>query len=116
MNTDKIYAERIATEYAPKEDMKIKQLKKLDNKAKQPANIFAYSFGIISAIILGVGMCLLMKVIGFGNIAMILGILIGIIGIIGCSVNYFIYKKMLAKGKNKYGNDIIKLAKEISEE
>ena len=47
---------------------------------------------------------------------MILGILIGIIGIIGCSVNYFIYKKMLAKGKNKYGNDIIKLAKEISEE
>ena len=57
MNTDKIYAERIATEYAPKDDMKIKQLKKLDNKAKQPANIFAYSFGIISAIILGVGMC-----------------------------------------------------------
>ena len=31
------------------------------------------------------------------------------------SINYFIYKKLLAKGKQKYGNDIIALAKEIVE-
>ena len=44
MNTDKIYAEQIANEYAPKQTSKVKALKKLDAKAKLPATIFAYSF------------------------------------------------------------------------
>lgn len=39
MNTDKIYAEAIANEYAPKDTSKVVALKKLDRKAKQPANI-----------------------------------------------------------------------------
>ncbi len=116
MNTDKIYAEQIANEYSKKETTKVKQLKKLDAKAKTPANIFAYSFGILSALILGTGMCLCMNVIGSGTVMFIIGIIVGIIGIIGCSVNYPIYKKLLQNGKNKYGSDILRLAKEISEE
>ena len=116
MNTDKIYAEHIANEYAEKETTKVKQLKKLDAKAKLPATIFTYTFGIICTLIFGTGMCLAMKVIGSGVIAMIAGIVIGILGMIGCGVNYPIYKKMIAKGKAKYGSDIMKLTKEISEE
>ena len=116
MNTDKIYAEQIANEYSKKETTKVKQLKKLDAKAKTPANIFAYSFGILSALILGTGMCLGMNVIGSGTVMFIIGIIVGIMGIIGCSVNYPIYKKLLQNGKNKYGSDILRLAKEISEE
>lgn len=116
MNTDKIYAEHIAEEYAPKETTKVKQLKKLDAKAKMPSTIFAYTFGIICSLVLGTGMCLAMKVIGSGTFAMILGIVIGIIGIVGCAVNYPIYKKIRANGKAKYGSDIMKLAREISEE
>ena len=60
MNTDKIYAESIAKEYAPKDNSKIVALRKLDAKAKNPANIFAYTFGIISALVLGTGMSLAM--------------------------------------------------------
>lgn len=116
MNTDKIYAESIANEYSKKETTKVKQLKKLDAKAKNPARIFAYTFGIVAALILGVGMCLAMKVIGSGTLAFVAGIVIGIIGIVLCGINYPIYTKMLEKGKNKYGSDIIRLAKEISEE
>lgn len=116
MNTDKIYAEQIANEYAPKDTTKVRQLKKLDSKAKFPAVIFTYTFGVICALILGTGMCLAMKVIGSGVISMVVGIVVGIIGMIGCGVNYPIYKKILAKGKSKYGSDIMKLAKEISEE
>ena len=47
MNTDKIYAEAIANEYAPKDTSKVLALKKLDRKAKNKANIFAYTFGIV---------------------------------------------------------------------
>ena len=54
--------------------------------------------------------------IGSGSVAMtILGIIIGVIGMIGVSVNYPIYKKMLASGKQKYAFEIIQLAKEISD-
>ena len=117
MNTDKIIAEKIASEYAPKNTNKLQALKKLDRKAKQGAEIFAYSFGIVSSLILGTGMCFAMEIIGKKTIVtMILGIIIGLIGIFGVSINYFIYKKLLNKGKMKYGSDIIQLAKEITEE
>lgn len=60
MNTDKIYAEQITNEYAPKETSKVVALRKLDARAKQPANIFTYALGILSALIFGTGMCLAM--------------------------------------------------------
>lgn len=113
MNTDKIWAESIAKDYAPKDNSKIVALKKLDNKAKLPATTFTYSFGIISALIFGTGMCLAMKVIGN---SMVLGILIGVIGMVGCGINYPIYKKMLEKSKAKYAYEIVELARQISEQ
>lgn len=116
MNTDKIYAESIAKEYAPKNDSKITALRKLDAKAKKPANIFAYTFGIITTLVAGLGMCLSMQVIGGTALLTAVGIVIGIIGFIGMGVNYSIYKKMLEKGKKKYAFEIVELAKQISEE
>ena len=116
MNTDKIIAESIAKDYAPKESSKLVALKKLDNKAKLPATIFTYSCGIISALVFGTGMCLAMQVIGSGIGGMILGIVVGVIGMIGCGVNYPIYKKMLEKGKAKYAYEIVELARQISEQ
>ncbi len=116
MNTDKIYAEQLANEYAPKDTSKVVALRKLDAKAKLPATIFTYTFGIITALITGVGMCLSMKVIGSGTtLTFILGIIIGIIGLAGMGINYPLYKKMLENGKQKYAFEIMQLAKEISE-
>lgn len=116
MNTDKIYAEQLANEYAPKDTSKVIALKKLDARAKMPATIFTYTFGIIAALITGVGMCLSMNVIGNGSTAMfVVGIIIGIIGLAGMGINYPIYKKLLANGKQKYAYDIIQLAREISD-
>lgn len=112
MNTDKIIAEAIAKDYAPKDNSKIVALKKLDNRAKLPAIIFTYSCGIISALIFGTGMCMAMQEIRGG---MIMGIIVGIIGLIGCGVNYPIYKKMLEKGKSKYAYEIVELARQISD-
>ncbi len=116
MNTDKIYAENIVNQYTKKETLKVEQLKKLDRKVKTPANIFAYIFGIIGSLIMGIGMCLSMKVIGNdSNLSFILGIVIGIIGIILVCINYPIYDKILKSRKEKYAFEIIELAKEICE-
>ena len=116
MNTNKIYAESIAKEYAPKDDSKIVALRKLDAKAKMPATVFTYTFGIIASLVAGLGMSLSMQVIGGTTLLTVLGIIIGIIGFIGMGVNYPIYKKMLEKGKAKYAYEIVQLAREISEE
>lgn len=117
MNTDKIYAEHLANEYAPKDHSKVIALRKLDARAKLPATVFTYSLGIISALIAGVGMCLSMNVIGSGSsVSFVLGVIIGLIGLAGMGINYPVYKKMLAKGKQKYAFEIMELAKEISGE
>ena len=116
MNTDKIYAESLANEYAPKDDSKVVALRKLDKRAKLPSEIFTYSFGIISALIMGTGMCLSMKIIGSGTTAsMILGIVIGIIGLFMMGINYPVYKNLREKGKQKYAFEIMQLAREISD-
>ena len=60
MNTDKIFAENLANEYAPKSASKVIALKKLDRRAKLPSDIFGYSWGIIFCLIFGLGMCLAM--------------------------------------------------------
>ena len=115
MNTNKIYAEQIANEYSAKNESKVVALRKLDVKAKLPANIFAYSFGIVMALIFGFGMCLTMGVL-FNGDYFALGIIIGLIGMAGVSVNYPIYRRILENSKKKYSYDIIKLANEISSE
>lgn len=116
MNTDKIYAEAIANEYAPKNTSKVIALRKLDRKAKRKAYLSAYTLGITATLVLGVGMCLSMHVIGNGGLAATgAGILLGLLGLAGISVNYPIYKKLLAAGKEEYAFEIIQLAKEISE-
>ena len=117
MNTDKIYAEHLANEYAPKDDSKVIALRKLDARAKLPATVFTYAVGILSALIAGVGMCLSMNVIGSASmVSFVIGVIIGIVGLAGMGINYPVYKKMLAKGKKKYAFEIMELAKEISEE
>lgn len=116
MNTDKIYAEQLANEYAPKGTRKVVALRKLDRRAKMPANICAYSVGTVFTLIFGLGMCLAMGVIGEGvSGAHIIGIVIGLIGMAGVGVNYPLYRKLLTRGKQKYAFEIMQLAKEISE-
>ena len=111
--SEKDYAKKLITEYSDKEPSKINDLIALDNKVKKPAYIFAYTFGIIASLILGVGMCLAMQVIGDGIGLMILGIVVGVIGIIMVSINYPIFVKILKHRKDKYSEEIIALSNKI---
>lgn len=117
MNTDKIYAEQLANEYAPKDASKVVALRKLDAKAKMPATIAVYTIGIVAALVMGAGMCLSMKVIGDGSTGMfVVGVVLGILGIATAGINYPLYKKLIARGKEKYAYEIMELAREISEQ
>lgn len=102
-------AEKLKEEYQVKpKKTNFEEAKKLDRKCKLPVYIFTYTFGIIGALILGIGMCLAMNVIGGGTTLMItLGIIIGLIGIVIVSVNYPLYSIFLRKRKEKYSSAIL---------
>ena len=56
-----------------------------------------------------------MQYVTYENLFTFSIVIVGIIGLLGMGVNYPIYKKLLAQGKQKYAFEIIELAKEISE-
>ncbi len=117
-NPNVVYAEKMAAEYAQTTNKvsKVTALQKLDKKVKQPAEIFAFTFGIIGTLIMGTGMSIVMKVIGNFVGQMAVGVVIGLIGIAMVIANYFIYKNIVARGKKKYAFEIVELAKQIVEE
>lgn len=107
------FAEKLIEEYSEKGVNKIDELKALDKKVKQPAMIFALAFGIVGALVLGLGMCLAMKVIGGTTVLMVVGIAIGLVGIAMVVVNYPIYQRILSNRKKQYSEEIIKKSNEI---
>ena len=115
-NDQQFMAQKIRTQYMEKESTELDALRELDAKVKRPANVFAYVFGSISAIVMGAGMSLVMTdigtTIGIEN-GMVPGIVIGVVGMIMALVNYPIYKGILDNRKQKYGAEILKLSDEI---
>ena len=115
-NDQEFMVQKIRTQYTEKENTKLDELKKLDAKVKRPANVFAYAFGSVSAIIMGSGMSLVMtdigKKIGMEK-TLVPGIIIGVIGMLLAFVNYPIYKKLLNGRKKKYAEQILKLSETI---
>ena len=63
-NDQQFMAQKIRTQYMEKTPSELDALRELDAKVKRPANAFAYTFGSISAIIMGAGMSLVMTDIG----------------------------------------------------
>ncbi|MBQ7330929.1 MAG: dihydropteridine reductase [Oscillospiraceae bacterium] len=106
----------IRSQYAEVKQTELDQLKALDAKVKRPANVFAYTYGSIAAIIMGAGMSLVMTeigaVIGLAN-AMVPGIVIGVVGMIMALSTYPIYKKILSGRKKKYAAQILTLSEKI---
>lgn len=115
-NDQDFLVQKIRTQYTEKEHTQLDELKALDAKVKRPANVFAYVFGSISAIIMGGGMSLVMtdigNTLGMKN-AMVPGIIIGIIGMIMAIINYPMYKGILSSRKKKYGNEVLKLSEKL---
>ena len=107
MTSDIKIIEKIRASYSEKEITKLDKLKELDKKVKRPAQIFAYVYGSVSSLVLGLGMSLAMKVIGNN---MPLGITIGIVGIALTLTTYPIFKAILKRRKNKYATQIFELS------
>ena len=115
-NDQEFLVQKIRTQYTEKEHSHLDELKALDRKVKKPANVFAYVFGAVSAIIMGAGMSLVMTDIGTQlglTETMIPGIVIGAVGLALAIINYPIHKGILNARKKKYAGQIIALSDKL---
>ena len=115
-NETKLKVEQIRSQYEEKLPTDLDRLKALDAKVHKGANIFAYTYGSISALIMGAGMSAVMtdigSILGLGDL-MVPGIIVGCVGLLMALTTYPIYKKILASRKKKFGPEILRLSEEI---
>ena len=99
----------ILKKYMPTEEDKVTQIRRLDKGVTSKATTISLVVGILSSLVLGVGMCCCMV---WSNLFM-LGIFVGIIGIAGMVAAYPLYRRVLIKEREKIAPQIIELSKEL---
>lgn len=115
-NDKKFIVQRIRAEYTEKQVTELDALHKLDKRVRRPANIFAYVFGSVGAVVLGTGMSFIMTEVGasFGMTGVTVpAVIIGVIGLAMAAFNYPLYRRILNIRKEKYRGEILKLSDEI---
>ena len=116
-NNDKQFmAQKIRAQYIEREPSELDELRALDREVKRPANIFAYVFGSVSALIMGSGMSLVMTDVGTAlgmESGLVPGIAIGTVGLIMALLTYPMYKGILNGRKEKYGAKILEISDRI---
>ena len=107
--------EAIRKKYLPKEEDKMEQLRKLHAIPTQKAQAASLAVGIIGALIMGTGMSLAMTDIGaaLGSLAMVLGIVAGVAGMVLAALAYPAYNRVLKKQREKIAPEILRLSDEL---
>ena len=90
---------------------KLKRIRKLNDRVNGIAMAFSLAAGIIGMLIFGLGFSMVLE---WGMIA--LGIIVAILGIPLIAIAYPLYNLLLKNGKEKYGDEILRLSDEILNE
>ena len=111
---------RIREKYtAPSEaEDKMARLRRLDASVTNTAQAVAIVFGVIGALILGFGMSLcrtgLAVILGsHSDLAMVIGIIVGVVGGVLASLAYPIYNNIVKAKRKKLAPEIIRLTVEL---
>ena len=110
--------QNIRKKYAAPEEDKMERLRRLDASVTGRATMIALISGIIGVLLLGIGMSLAMSelgaILGFSqSMALLIGIIIGLFGIILVSLAYPLYNHVIKKERVKIAPEILKLTEEL---
>lgn len=102
---------------APEED-KLETLRNLDRSVTRKATAVAVTVGVIGALLLGLGMSLFMTDLGeslgfIGNLPLIIGVVVGIVGIITVCTAYPLYNHTVSRERDKITPEILRLTDEL---
>lgn len=110
--------ESIRKKYLPKEESKMERLRALHRYAGQKAQAWAIALGVIGALIMGAGMSLAMtdlaEILGVGaDMAMLIGIVIGVVGMALLALAYPVYNRVLDRERQRIAPEILRLTDEL---
>jgi len=107
--------EAIRKKYLPKEEDKMERLRRLHAIPTQKAQSASIALGILGTLILGTGMSLILTELGstLGPLAMVIGILVGILGLILIALAYPLYNAVLRKERQRIAPEILRLSEEL---
>ena len=101
--------EKIREKYMPESRDKMKELIALDRSVSRKGRITAVIMSVISALILGVGMCLCLVWKEY----MTIGIAVGAVGIAGLVAVYPVYSRVVKRMRKKVAPQIMRLSDDI---
>ena len=107
--------EAIRKKYLPKEEDKMEQLRRLHSIPTQKAQAASIAIGVLGTLILGTGMSLCMTELGaaLGHLAMVIGILVGLFGLVMVALAYPVYNIVLRKERQRIAPEILRLTDEL---
>ena len=105
----------IRKKYLPPEENKMEQLRKLDRSATQKAQAYSIALGVIGALILGSGMSICMTDLAafLGEMALFVGIPVGLVGLVLVALAYPVYNRILKKERERIAPQILRLTDEL---
>jgi hypothetical protein len=119
MKDKNLVIEKIRAQYTESVPTDLDNLKALDARVKRPAKIFGFTYGTLSALIMGSGMSLVMTDLGdiLGIEASIpVGFALGVVGLAMALTTWSIYKMILESRRKEYADQILELADRIAAE
>ena len=102
--------ESIRNKYIPREESKFERLKKLDLRVQMAGTIESLCFGVVGALIFGLGMCFFLNVFAGATWLSALFMIIGSLIMIPA---YPIYRRIARKTKAALTPEILRLSEEI---
>ena len=107
--------EAIRKKYLPKEEDKMEQLRRLHSIPTEKAQAASIAIGVLGTLILGTGMSLCMTELGaaLGHLAMVIGILVGLFGLVMVALAYPAYNRVLKKERQRIAPEILRLSDEL---
>lgn len=106
--------QEIRKKYLPQSESKLEELKRLDRYVQSSGTLETLCAGIGGVLIFGLGMCLAMQVIGSGVMAIIFGVLCGVVGVSGIIAAYPVHRMIFNKTKEKHIARILELTEELT--
>lgn len=105
----------IRNKYAPPQESKMQQLRRLDRRVTQKAQAWSIALGVIGTLIMGSGMSLVMtqQSLFDGGAAMLLGIAVGLVGIVLLALAYPVYNRILKRERRRIAPEILRLSDEL---
>ncbi len=105
--------DRIRKQYLPQEqaESKIERLRRLDSRVRISPTVVSLALGVVGCLAFGLGLTMILE-----WTMIVWGVVVALVGSLPMGLAYPVYALLLERNKKKYGEEILRLSKELLNE